>query len=99
MDSVEVSTFLSKRENAKITKLVSKEKVQEFIKGLDKEMDFEILPLIKNLISKEANSFSLSKQNPIRYIFISNGSNNLSISIRAFGRQTKVLIPKAAFEI
>ena len=99
MDSIGIFASMSKRENFEVTKFVSKKKIKEFIENLDKEMNFDILPLIKKVISREAKSFSLSRENPHRYIFVSNGSDTISISLRALGKQTKVLIPKAVFEV
>ncbi len=98
-DDIEIFTSSSKQQSIETTKFVEKKKIEEFIEALEKEMDFEILPLIEKIISKETKSFSLSRENPMRYVFVSNGKGNISISIRALGKQTKVSIPKAVFEV
>jgi len=98
-DDIEIFTSFSKQRNIDASKLVSKQKVEEYIQQLSKEMDFEISPLIKKIILKQTKSFSLSKEKPMRYVFVSNGDANISISTRALGKQTKVLIPKAVFEV
>lgn len=99
MDSIEIATSASKQENFEEVKFVSKKKVQEFIETIERELDFDIMPLIEKLISRKAKSFSLSRENPNIYLFISNGGSNISINMRALGKQTKVLIPKATFNV
>lgn len=97
-DDIEIFTSFSQQQSADTTKVVPREKMEEYIQYIEREMDFEILPIIKKIILKETKSFSLCRENPMRYIFVSNGSDNISISTRAFGKQSKILIPKAFFE-
>jgi len=81
-----------------VKKTISKKQVDIIIDNLEKEMDFEIKPLIDKIISKKADCFSIRKDNPDRYLFISNGSDYISFTMRTLGKETEVSIPKNIFK-
>ena len=93
-----IEFLLKGQQNIQISKSLSKDKVNKLIKNIGREVDFEIFSLIKKIISKETESFSIRKDNPDRYVFIGNGSEEISITYRSLGKEMKLSIPKTHFK-
>ncbi len=90
--------ILKKQENAMMEKPISSSEAMQIIKRIEEQINFEILPLIEKVVSKEADSFSIRKDEPDRYLFISNSSEKISLIFRSMGKETEVSIPKTAFK-
>jgi len=95
---MDVELFLKKHQDIQINKSLPKDKVNKLIEDIEKKIDFEIFSLIRKIVSKEAESFTIRKGNPDRYVFIGNGSDQISINYRSLENEMKLSIPKTHFK-
>jgi len=91
--------FLKKQEDLMMKKNISSAEAMKLIKKIEEQIKFEIIPMIKKILSREADSFSISKDKPYSSFYVGNCSESISITLRTLKGETKLSIPKESLEI
>ena len=64
------------------------------IKQIDRQTDWDILKMIRNIISKKADSYSVSRDKPHIFLFVGNGSDEISITFENVEKKLEIKLPK-----
>lgn len=88
--------FLKKQSVTGIQKDVTDTEINELLTMINKKFDLNVMDIIKKIIKKEVDGFSLNKNNPYTHLYIGNGGENISIEIVTLENETKLKIPKSS---
>jgi len=69
-------------------------KVSEMLKQLEMQSGWKVFEMIKSIIDKQADSFSVSKDNPNSFLFIRGNHGGISVSFQKETKEVKVSIPR-----
>lgn len=93
---IEIS--FKKQNTAELKKEITLIEAKDIIQKLNLQVKMDIVPLIKKIVSNEADGFSINKDHPYSHLYIGNGSENVLINFMTLEKETKMLIPKSFFE-
>ena len=95
MISAEIS--FSKQDTSQIRKEITIEDAKQIIEDLCVKFNMNLTEVIRKIARKEADGFSLNKNNPYMHLYIGNGSENISIELMTLEKETKIKVPKSFF--
>jgi hypothetical protein len=95
MNSAEISQTI--QDTSKIRKEITQDEVIKLIDGISLKFNIDVMQLVKKVASKEADGFSLNKDNPYVHLHIGNGSENITIDLMTSEKETTIKVPKSSF--
>jgi hypothetical protein len=81
-------------ENTEVRKDMPVQELGNVVKQMEAQSGWKIKNMIKSIIKREADDFSISKNEPSCRLLITNCINDISIRFRKEKKEIRVMIPK-----
>ena len=86
--------LLSKNEEISVSKKISDEDVINFIKNIERETSWKIIPLIKDIFDNKIDSASMDKDRPYHFLYVGNGCDKITITFKTENKEAKLSFDK-----